>query len=103
MASQGRFPAAAVVTGCLLGCVLPAIAYAEAMSALFGFGAVARKWVWLLIGVPTFVWLGAAFRVHIAGQSLSRNLWIIGIALAAQLALAAAVAAAIAAVRRRSL
>ena len=53
---------AAVVTGCLLGCVLPIVAYAEAMSAFLGFGAVPRRWAGVLIAVPTVAW--CAFGLH---------------------------------------
>ena len=53
---------AAVVTGCLVGCALPIVAYAEAMSACFGFGAVPRRWAGVLIAVPTVAW--CAFGLH---------------------------------------
>jgi hypothetical protein len=50
-------PLATVVTGCLVGCLLPVVAYAQAMAILFGFGFTQRRWAPLLIAVPTAVWL----------------------------------------------
>lgn len=52
-------PPADVITGCLVGCLLPVVAYAQAMSALFGFGFADRKWAALLFAVPTAAWVGA--------------------------------------------
>ena len=56
-ALHGWLAPASVVTACFLGCILPVIAYAEAMSALFGFGAVKRRWTPLLVLFPTGVWI----------------------------------------------
>jgi hypothetical protein len=100
MADEQRLPPPSVLIGTLLGCVLPAIAYAEAMSAFFGFGVVRRKWAWLLLGVPTTVWLAVASRTPIPSRSLGLSLSITAMALAAQLALAAIVSAAVACVVR---
>jgi len=71
---EGRFPPASVVTGCLLGCLLPVIAYAEGMGALFGFGPIRKKWAWLLLIVPTVAWFGFSFSpftaIFLGGQLL---------------------------------
>jgi len=52
-------PPAAVIWGCLVGCLLPVVAYAHAMGALFGFGVAQRKWAALLFAVPSAAWVGA--------------------------------------------
>jgi hypothetical protein len=57
-------PPAAVVTGSLIGCVLPVIAYAQAMAILLGYGFVPRRWALLLIAVPTVVWLWPGGRLN---------------------------------------
>ena len=98
-------PPAPVVLGCLLGCLLPVIAYAEAMAALFSFGICRRRWAALLIAVPSAVWLCVAWR----GASWDQEpRWArvstTALILAAQLVLAAAVSAVIGRViaRRRA-
>jgi len=52
-------PPADVITGCLVGCLLPVVAYAQAMSILFGFGFADRRWSALLFAVPSAAWVGA--------------------------------------------
>jgi len=61
-------PPASVILGCLLGCVLPAIAYGEALAALSGFGVVRRRWAVVLILVPSALWLGAAWTRAVTGE-----------------------------------
>jgi hypothetical protein len=83
----------AVVTGCLIGCVLPIVAYAEAMSACFGFGAVPRRWAGVLIAVPTVAWFAFALHGSTEAGSLAGELAGTAMLLGGQFAMAAAVAA----------
>ena len=52
----GWLPPADVLIACVLGCLLPAIAYAQAMAAFFRFSGIQKRWAVLLIVVPTLVW-----------------------------------------------
>jgi FtsH-binding integral membrane protein len=92
---------APVVTGCLLGCLLPVVAYAEAMSALFGFGIVRRRWAAVLILVPTAVWCYVASRWRTADELATARLSGLAMLLGAQLMLAVLVSAGIARVIAR--
>jgi hypothetical protein len=84
---------AAVVTGCLVGCVLPIVAYAEAMSAFFGFGAVPRRWAGVLIAVPTVAWCAFALHGSTEAGSLVGQLAGAGMLLGGQFVMAVGVAA----------
>ncbi|HUW11760.1 MAG TPA: hypothetical protein VM537_18690 [Anaerolineae bacterium] len=46
---------------CALGCVLPVIAYAEAMGGVFGFSRLRRSHILVLVIVPTLVWVGVLY------------------------------------------
>ncbi len=54
---ESWWPPLPVIVACLLGCLLPAYAYAEAFAALRGFGIVSRRWAAVLLIVPTLVWV----------------------------------------------
>ena len=89
-------PPAPVITGCLLGCMLPVIAYAKALSALFGFGTMARKWAGPLIAIPSAAWLAAAWWTKdIMGVPQLERIGFALVALGAQLIIAVLVSAAL--------
>ncbi|HUU91148.1 MAG TPA: hypothetical protein VM238_08060 [Phycisphaerae bacterium] len=43
---------------CALGCVLPVIAYAEAVGGVFGFSKLRKRHILAMLIVPTLVWAG---------------------------------------------
>ena len=56
-ARGGWWPPLSVITGTLVGCALPAFAYAEALASLRGFGAFDRRWAAIPLIAPSVVWL----------------------------------------------
>jgi len=69
-ADEAWWPPLPVITGCLLGCLLPAYAYAEGFAALRGFGICSRRWAAFLFVVPSLVWLARGGSLFLVPQLL---------------------------------
>jgi len=69
-AHDSWWPPLPVITGCLVGCLLPAYAYAEGFAALRGFGVCSRRWAAFFFLVPSLVWLARGGALLLVPQLL---------------------------------
>ena len=69
-ARDSWWPPLPVITGCLLGCLLPAYAYAEGFAVLWGFGICTRRWAAFFFLVPSVVWAACGGALFLVPQLL---------------------------------